>query len=257
MKVSQYFQGQPCWVELASTDWAAAKGFYQALFGWQAFDLSMPDGHYTMLQIDNEDVAAMYQISASMGENIPTHWTVYFAVDDVDSSINDITAAGGQLLIGPHNVGDAGRMALFADQEGSRFAIWQAINHTGIKLAQVDNTLCWVELACRNIQQSEAFYCQSLGFNTQQSDMDGFTYTEWLVKNQPIGGMIEMTEEWGETPAHWMPYFMVASCDETAAKVAELGGKVCVPPTNIEKVGRFAVVNDPQGGVFSIITLQE
>jgi predicted enzyme related to lactoylglutathione lyase len=38
--------------------------------------------------------------------------------------------------------------------------------------------------------------------------------------------------------------------------VTELGGKVCVPPTDIP-VGRFAVVNDPEGATFSIITLKK
>lgn len=255
MKVSQYLQGQPCWVELASTDWAAGKSFYQALFGWGAFDMPMPEGHYTMLQVEGDDIAAMYQLSPATGIDAPTHWTVYFAVDDVDSSIKDIEAAGGQLLIGPHNVGDAGRMALFADPEGSRFAIWQAINHIGIKQTQINNALCWVELACREVTTSEQFYTQSLGFNARTSDMGGFTYTEWLVNDQAVGGMMAMTEEWGDIPAHWMPYFAVEDCDETAKKVEQLGGKVCVPPTYIDNVGRFAVVNDPQGGVFSIITL--
>jgi hypothetical protein len=39
------------------------------------------------------------------------------------------------------------------------------------------------------------------------------------------------------------------------SRAAELGGKVCVPPTDIPNVGRFAVINDPQGAVFSIIRL--
>lgn len=255
MKVTEYLQGQPCWVELASTDWAAGKVFYQALFGWNAFDMPMPEGHYTMLQIDNDDVAAMYQMPDTMGIDAPTHWTVYFAVDDVDSTIDIIKDAGGQLLIGPHNVGDAGRMALFADPEGSRFAIWQAINHRGIKQKLVSNTLCWVELACRDMQQSEHFYKTALGYTTTQSDMGSFIYTEFNVGDQAVGGMMQMTEEWGNIPSYWMPYFAVNDCDVMTKRVTELGGKVCVPPTDIDNVGRFAVVNDPQGGVFSIITL--
>lgn len=64
-----------------------------------------------------------------------------------------------------------------------------------------------------------------------------------------------MNEEWGEVPPHWMLYFAVDNCDEAAAKAKQLGGEICVPPTDIAKVGRFAVINDPQGGFFSIITL--
>jgi predicted enzyme related to lactoylglutathione lyase len=52
-----------------------------------------------------------------------------------------------------------------------------------------------------------------------------------------------------------MSYVAVADVDACARRVTELGGKVCVPPTDIS-VGRFAVVNDPGGATFSIITLK-
>jgi predicted enzyme related to lactoylglutathione lyase len=64
----------------------------------------------------------------------------------------------------------------------------------------------------------------------------------------------------GETgempPPHWMSYIAVDDVDTSAAKVWELGGKVCVPPTDIPNVGRFCVVNDPTGATFSLITLK-
>jgi predicted enzyme related to lactoylglutathione lyase len=52
-----------------------------------------------------------------------------------------------------------------------------------------------------------------------------------------------------------MVYFAVADADATVARVSELGGKVSVPAFDAEGVGRIAVVNDPQGAVFSIIQL--
>jgi predicted enzyme related to lactoylglutathione lyase len=257
MKVLSYRQGEPCWAELATHDWQAAKVFYQGLFHWNAFDMPMPEGGYIMLQKDSDDVAALYQMSPEMAENSPTHWTVYFAVDNVDETIEKVTTAGGQLLIGPHNVGDAGRMAVFADPEGSRFAVWQAINHSGIKRSQETNTLCWVELACRETQVAKDFYSAALGWTSKLADMPEFEYTESHVAERAIGGMMAITPEWGDMPSHWMLYFAVEDCDDLAAKAEHLGGKVCVPPTNIDNVGRFAVITDPQGGAFSVITLKE
>ena len=35
--------------------------------------------------------------------------------------------------------------------------------------------------------------------------------------------------------------------------VQELGGNVFMPPTPAGEIGKFAVVQDPQGGVFSLI----
>ncbi|UAL43421.1 VOC family protein [Shewanella inventionis] len=254
MKVQQYQQGQPCWLELATHDWAAGKAFYQALFGWVADDMPMPEGHYTMLQIDGDDIGAMYPMPDNM-KSLPTHWTVYFAVDDVSVSAELVKKGGGQVIAGPHAVGDAGSMALCTDPEGSRFALWQGQDHIGIKRAQEPNTLCWVELACRNSDAAKTFYGEVLGYHTKLADMADFEYTEWYVGEQAIGGMMEMTEEWGDAPSHWMNYFAVEDCDASVAKANSLGATVCVPATDIPNVGRFSVLNDPQGGFFSIISL--
>ena len=72
----------------------------------------------------------------------------------------------------------------------------------------------------------------------------------------PAGGMYQMGEEYGDAPSHWMSYVAVDDVDESAKKVAELGGKVCVPPTDIPNVGRFSVITDPTGATFSMITLK-
>ncbi|WP_394129236.1 VOC family protein [Shewanella maritima] len=255
MKVEKYNQGQPCWVELATHDWQAGKVFYQQLFGWDAVDMETPDGHYTTLQINGDEVAAMYQMSAEMAKDAPSHWGIYFAVDDVDITVQRVKAAGGQLVIGPHDVGDAGRMAAFMDPEGANFAVWQAGQHSGIKQKLIANTLCWVELACRDTQSLAEFYGKALGLTTKVTPMQDFEYIEWHADGQPIGGMLAMDEQWGDIPTHWMSYFDVDDCDQMSKQVEHLGGKICVPPTDIPEVGRFAVVNDPQGAVFSLITL--
>ncbi len=68
--------------------------------------------------------------------------------------------------------------------------------------------------------------------------------------------MAMVGDEWpADLPAHWMVYFAVADCDTTAARAAELGGVVSVPPNDLP-MGRFAVLNDPQGGFFSVIALR-
>jgi predicted enzyme related to lactoylglutathione lyase len=49
-----------------------------------------------------------------------------------------------------------------------------------------------------------------------------------------------------------MPYIAVADVDASAKKCTSLGGSIGVPPTDIPKVGRFAVVRDPQRASFSL-----
>jgi predicted enzyme related to lactoylglutathione lyase len=52
-----------------------------------------------------------------------------------------------------------------------------------------------------------------------------------------------------------MVYITVANCDERAARAAQLGGNIRVPPTDIPNVGRFSVIADPQGAAFSLIQM--
>ena len=52
-----------------------------------------------------------------------------------------------------------------------------------------------------------------------------------------------------------MIYITVADCDERAQHAGEIGATICVPPTDIPNVGRFAVITDAQGGVFSIVQM--
>jgi hypothetical protein len=53
-------------------------------------------------------------------------------------------------------------------------------------------------------------------------------------------------------PPHWMPYVEANNVDETVRLATTLGGKAFVGPQDIPNVGRFALVQDPQGARFGI-----
>ena len=55
----------------------------------------------------------------------------------------------------------------------------------------------------------------------------------------------------GEVPPHWSVSFTVDDADAMAARAAELGGTVTVPPFDAGPT-RVAVLADPQGAVFSV-----
>ena len=103
--------------------------------------------------------------------------------------------------------------------------------------------------------EAEAFYTKLFDWKPLTKEMAFGTYTSFMQDDQPVAGMMQMTAEWGDAPAHWMTYVSVEDCDASATKVETLGGTICVPPTDIPGVGRFAVINDPTGAVISIIKL--
>ena len=98
--------GTPCWVDLGVTDIPKAKAFYSALFGWEIQDGPPEAGGYSMCEIGGQHVAG---IGSSQGD-MPIFWTTYLASADADKTAEAIKAAGGQVLMEPFDVMDAGRM---------------------------------------------------------------------------------------------------------------------------------------------------
>lgn len=254
---TEHAPGMFCWAELATTDTAAAKEFYTGLFGWGIDDVPMgEEGVYTMLQIDGKEVAALYEMKEEQrAQGVPPHWMVYVAVASADDTAERARSLGGTVLMGPFDVFDSGRMALVQDPTGAILAVWEPRQHIGARLANEPGTLTWAELVTADTDVAGKFYTQLFDWDAETEDMGGTTYTSFMSGGQPAGGMMQMPEELGDIPPHWMVYFAVVDCDRSVDQAAGLGGRIQVPPTNIEGVGRFAVVQDPQGAVFSVIKL--
>jgi len=116
-------------------------------------------------------------------------------------------------------------------------------------------TFCWNELASTDAEAAKKFYTELLGWTLKESNAVGMVYNEVVVGRQHIGGMYQMGPEYGDAPSHWIAYVAVEDVEASAKRVEELGGKVCVPPTDIPNTGRFCVITDPAGATLSLITL--
>jgi predicted enzyme related to lactoylglutathione lyase len=110
----------------------------------------------------------------------------------------------------------------------------------------------WNELLTTDPEGAKKFYTQLFGWTTQDMPMGDFNYT--IVKADiEVGGIMPIPEKAKGMPPAWGPYVTVDNVDETVAQAEKLGGKICVPPTDIPDVGRFAVIQDPQGAAISVI----
>lgn len=248
--------GYFCWVELCSSDWQSGKAFYQQLFDWQVLDQQITaDSYYTMLQKGTDDLAAMYQMTSEQKDNgMQSHWLSYIAVENTDESVQKAQQLGADVIIAPHDIPGAGRMAMLQEPGGAIFALWQSLGHIGIQRKLEANTPYWFELASKDSAKSRQFYQSMFGWQCEVKAMEDMDYTLFKVDQQAVAGVLEMTSEWGDDiPPHWMVYFAVLDCDSTANHAEKLGGTICVPPIDVVGVGRFAVLTDPQGAVFSVI----
>jgi len=116
----------------------------------------------------------------------------------------------------------------------------------------------WHELATPDIDKAKAFYGELFGWSWEVMDMGENGHYHILKQtpdDQGHGGAMQMDcEEWKGIPPHWMTYLEVDDCDAAAKKAKDLGGEIGVEPFDIPGVGRMAVIKDPQGAVFSIMT---
>jgi predicted enzyme related to lactoylglutathione lyase len=252
-QITRHAAGTFCWADLATTDAAGAKQFYASLFGWDLRDVPMEDGgYYTMLQQQGGNVAGLGALPPDQQDRPPA-WNVYAAVDDVDAVAARAAALGGTVLAAPFDVYDAGRMATLQDPTGAVVSLWQATNHHGADVKDEPGAVCWVELATRDTSRAGRFYADLFAWASEHGEFGGISYTTFTGPERPVGGMFSMTDEWGETPPHWLVYFAVADCQGAAAEAAHLGGRVLTPPTAIAGIGQFAILQDPQGAVFGVI----
>ena len=113
----------------------------------------------------------------------------------------------------------------------------------------------WYELVTSDADAAADFYGKVVGWTINTSDLPGMDYRMLHIGDHDVGGLMPLTPDMaagGARPA-WLGYVGVDDVDEMAASVAEGGGTVHVPPTDIPNVGRFAMVADPQGAPFYVM----
>jgi uncharacterized protein len=254
-KRTEYPQGTPNWVDLQTTDQSAAKQFYSSLLGWSYDDNPMPGGGgvYAMATVNGETVAAIAPMPPGAPEGRPPMWNTYIAVDDVDAAVDKVPAAGGQVLMPAFDIGDAGRMSFVADPTGAVVGLWQANQHIGATLVSETGAVIWNELTTDKPDLALAFYEAAVGLNHSTVEMaPGQNYRLLKAGGTDVGGCME--PQMPGVPNHWHVYFAVDDADVAASKAAGEGGQVLVEPFDIPSVGRSAVLSDPQGAVFSVLT---
>lgn len=253
-EMTSYPSGNFCWADLATNDTDAAKAFYAGLFGWEAVDTPTDVGvPYTMLLKGDKPVAALYAMGSDNG-GTPPHWQSYVSVDDLDASAAAVTERGGTVLMPPMDVMDAGRMSMIQDPAGAVLGLWQPKQHLGAALWNQPGAICWNELLTRDPDRAERFFADLFGWTTKtnQGVMEG-KYRVLVNAEDEVGGMMQIEPEWGPMPPNWTIYFGVEDCDGLIAEAERRGGKLLFPAMDIENVGRFAYLQDPQRAVFAII----
>ncbi|WP_244664339.1 VOC family protein [Pseudoalteromonas sp. bablab_jr010] len=120
-----------------------------------------------------------------------------------------------------------------------------AISDSGTKNS---GHVVWHDLITPNLAQSQAFYASVFGWQFQAVND---SYTLASLDGKLIAGMAELDNK--QNASHWLSLISSKDIAGVSEKTIKAGGKVLVSSTEIKGRGTIAVLEDPQGAVFSLI----
>lgn len=115
----------------------------------------------------------------------------------------------------------------------------------------------WAELMTSDVEGAKNFYSSLLGWKLKDLQVGDITYTMVYTGDREIAGIMATPDEAAGMPPTWGTYVTVDDVDARARQAVELGGRLLLEPRDIPDVGRFCVIQDPQGATLSLITYLE
>lgn len=237
-----------CWYGCISTDTDVAKTFYSEVLGWGVTTVPMGDDDATFFAAGGKKVA---HLAAPPMDGVPSHWNNYLRVEDVDASSAKAVENGGKQLVAPTDI-PPGRFSVVSSPSGATFSLFHEASDDSEHHPGGEGSVHWVELHSKDLSADLAWLTATFGFTTDEMDMPDGKYTILKSGDEMRGGAMASTEE--KAPSMWLTWMQVGNVDETVARVGNHNGNVLSPAFDVPNIGRMAVVQDPAGGVFGVIT---
>jgi len=115
----------------------------------------------------------------------------------------------------------------------------------------------WYELMTSDPEGAKAFYEPVVGWSmtTGHGDTDDYGFLT-APDGAMVGGLLRLTKDMTDHGAKpcWLGYLSVEDVDEALKDIEAAGGKTLLPATDIEMAGRVAMVADPGGAPFYVMT---
>jgi len=122
----------------------------------------------------------------------------------------------------------------------------------------------WSELLAPETDKLTDFYTKVRGWTKKVVDVEDQSeppsspddkYTIFLAADQEVAGMMKPSHpEAAHTASGWFTYIQVADVDASAVAAKASGGTVLKPPSDVTDTTRIAIVSDPLGNVFGLVT---
>ena len=112
------------------------------------------------------------------------------------------------------------------------------------------SSIVWFEIPADNVERAKSFYSALFGWKIEKfpGPMEYWHIDTGGGDDTPDGGLMKrQSPQQGITS-----YVGVASVDDSAAKVEKLGGKICMPKTQVTEMGYFVICQDPENNTFAL-----
>jgi len=244
--------GEFCWINMLTPRPTEACAFFGKLLGWSYAEIP---GMGWAVKVGGRDIGGLFDLE---GPNTPPGTPpligVMVKVDSADATGAKVAALGGRAMPA-FDIMDRGRMAVCFDPNGAEFDLWEPKKGPG---TEVDSSLhgapSWFETLTTDVDRAAKFYAGLFGWTPEVMQMPDLQYTSFKLSDAYVAGMLQITPQMGSMRPHWGTYFTVKDVDATAREAVELGGKICLPLTDVPSVGRFCGIMSPQGVAFYVIT---
>jgi predicted enzyme related to lactoylglutathione lyase len=229
------------WRELVTDDVEGALRFYGGLFGWTWKGEDMgPAGTYWLASRDGRQLCGAMRTPP--GPPMPSAWSSYALVEDVDAACARAASAGGEVLRAPADIPDVGRFAVVADPWGAAFLPFRAHREDDPPPQGLPppGHFCWETLVTPDVAGAVAFYGRVLGHGTAKAP-------EGSAVILTAGG-VPVADVQPAPPgvaSHWATYVAVEGAEASRDRAAGLGGRVLIPRIDVPGVGTVAFVADP------------
>jgi predicted enzyme related to lactoylglutathione lyase len=252
------------WMVINTSDPHGAASFYQRLFGWNTHD--SPVGRLLTTRTGRPVGTLLDHRQNTFAKKEPVNWLPFVRVTNVDSVIERVRQLGGKVWIEPYDVGIA-RVALIRGVTREVIGLWQTpLDPSGSPLFTDPDAFGWLELVTPEPERAVAFYRGVFGWRI--GDEGGYTFVG--NSNGQFAGIVKLEGDWEDyafmqalgrakggklnVPPHWMVFFTVDDCEAFVDEAEALGAYVMSRAEPLHTVGTFAVLRDPQGVYFSVLS---
>ncbi len=108
-------------IEIPTTNFARAKKFFGAVFGWTFDDI--PDMHYVVFHAGTRPNGGFFLVKKMPKKG---QVNVYIEVEDIGAKLKEVKKAKGKVLVKKTDMGAMGSWAQFAAPDGCVLCLWQS-----------------------------------------------------------------------------------------------------------------------------------